>query len=172
MSKHFIQLLKLPCLLSVFVSCFSSFRIYVQGIPLQSILLHDQMISKLNMHWLKDPLLPSLVLMSLPAACLGGSKPNFRDDVQGIQSTQGASYTCTVLPIISETVPTCKAIGNNPTHRACCATLYGMTCSESWNTAHFCPWFSFEVLHSCCTASLVRHSCCWRVDEVTVTERS
>lgn len=111
MSKHFIQLLKLFCLLSVFVSCFSTFRIY-KASNLLEVWLHDRIISKLHIHGLKDSLLPSLLLMCLPSVCLGDNKPNPRDDVQCVQSTQGALYTCTVLPIISETVQTRKSNRN------------------------------------------------------------
>lgn len=161
MSKHFIQLLVLLCLFSVFVSCFPSGKSYF---------MIEWFQNSTCINW--KILFPSLYFMCLPSACLGGSKPNPRDDVQYVQSTQGASYTCTVLPIISETVQTFKAIGNKPTHRACWSTLYGMTCSQSRNTTHICPRFSFEVLHSCCTTSLAGHSCCWRVDEVTVTKQS
>lgn len=98
-------------------------------------------------------------------------KPNPRADIQCVQSTQGALYTCTVLPIISKTVLTRKAIGNKPTQGLLELALWDDMLSEP----EYCSLLSpvlFEVLHSCCTTSLVGHSCSSRVDEVTITTRS
>lgn len=70
MSKHFIQLLELLCLLSVFLLLGFTRCLH------QEVWIHDQIISELNIHWLKDFLLPSLSLLCLLSVCLGGNKPN------------------------------------------------------------------------------------------------
>lgn len=83
--------------------------------------------------------LPSLLLICLAFACLKGSKPNSRDDVQCVQSTQGASYTCTALLIISETVQTRKPTGNKSTQGLLECTLWDDMLSQPEHNALLSP---------------------------------